>query len=291
MVKNQPIKTFISGLDIMDKFRDFLNYSFELTDKIHIDVKTILFLLFILVLTNAILKITKKVFKKRLNDEDKDKFTGVFSFLQYFIYIIVIIIGLESSGVQVSVLLAGSAALLVGLGLGLQTLFQDIISGIFILLDKTLSVNDIVEIEGKIGKIEEIKLRTTRAVTIDDKVLVIPNHKFLTESLFNWTQNGVQTTEEVTVGVAYGSDVQLVKQILLEVAGNHPQILKVNPPAVLFNDFGDSALQFKLLFSLKNSYAHMRIKSDLRFEIDKKFRENNIQIPFPQRDVHIINEK
>ncbi|MGB2224619.1 MAG: mechanosensitive ion channel family protein [Polaribacter sp.] len=291
MVKNQPIKTFISGLDIMDKFRDFLNYSFELTDKIHIDVKTILFLLFILVLTNTILKITKKVFKKRLNDEDKDKFTGVFSFLQYFIYIIVIIIGLESSGVQVSVLLAGSAALLVGLGLGLQTLFQDIISGIFILLDKTLSVNDIVEIEGKIGKIEEIKLRTTRAVTIDDKVLVIPNHKFLTESLFNWTQNGVQTTEEVTVGVAYGSDVQLVKQILLEVAGNHPQILKVNPPAVLFNDFGDSALQFKLLFSLKNSYAHMRIKSDLRFEIDKKFRENNIQIPFPQRDVHIINEK
>lgn len=291
MVKNQPIKTFTSGLDIMDKFRDFLNYSFELTDKIHIDVKTILFLLFILVLTNTILKITKKVFKKRLNDEDKDKFTGVFSFLQYFIYIIVIIIGLESSGVQVSVLLAGSAALLVGLGLGLQTLFQDIISGIFILLDKTLSVNDIVEIEGKIGKIEEIKLRTTRAVTIDDKVLVIPNHKFLTESLFNWTQNGVQTTEEVTVGVAYGSDVQLVKQILLEVAGNHPQILKVNPPAVLFNDFGDSALQFKLLFSLKNSYAHMRIKSDLRFEIDKKFRENNIQIPFPQRDVHIINEK
>ena len=275
----------------MDKFRDFLNYSFELTDKIHIDVKTILFLLFILVLTNTILKITKKVFKKRLNDEDKDKFTGVFSFLQYFIYIIVIIIGLESSGVQVSVLLAGSAALLVGLGLGLQTLFQDIISGIFILLDKTLSVNDIVEIEGKIGKIEEIKLRTTRAVTIDDKVLVIPNHKFLTESLFNWTQNGVQTTEEVTVGVAYGSDVQLVKQILLEVAGNHPQILKVNPPAVLFNDFGDSALQFKLLFSLKNSYAHMRIKSDLRFEIDKKFRENNIQIPFPQRDIHIINEK
>ena len=275
----------------MDKVRDFLNYSFELTDRIHIDVKTILFLLFILVVTNIILKVAKKLLKKRLNDEDKDKFTGVFSFLQYFIYVIVIIIGLESSGVEVSVLLAGSAALLVGLGLGLQTLFQDIISGIFILLDKTLSVNDIVEIEGKIGKIEEIKLRTTRAVTIDDKVLIIPNHKFLTESLFNWTQNGVQTTEGVEVGVAYGSDVQLVKQILLEVAANHPQILKANPPLVLFNDFGDSALHFKLLFSLKNSYAHMRIKSDLRFEIDKKFRENNIQIPFPQRDIHIINKK
>lgn len=290
MVKNQLTKIYISGYVTMDRLKDFLNYSFEISDKIHIDVKTILFLLFILVVTNIFLRVTKKVVKRKLNEQDKDKFTGIFSFLQYFIYVIVIIIGLESSGVEVSVLLAGSAALLVGLGLGLQTLFQDIISGIFILIDKTLSVNDIVEIEGKIGKIEEIKLRTTRAVTIDDKVLIIPNHKFLTESLFNWTQNGVETTEAVEVGVAYGSDVQLVKKILLEVAGKHPEILKDKPPKVLFTDFGDSALLFKLLFTINNSYSHMQIKSDLRFEIDKGFRENNIQIPFPQRDIHIIRK-
>jgi len=97
---------------------------------------------------------------------------------------------LESSGIKLSVLLAGSAALLVGIGLGLQTLFQDIMSGIFILVDKSLHVNDIIEIENKVGKVEEIRLRTTRAVTIDNKVLIIPNHKFLTNSLFNWTQNG-----------------------------------------------------------------------------------------------------
>lgn len=290
MVKNQLTKIYISGYVTMDRLKDFLNYSFEISDKIHIDVKTILFLLFILVVTNIFLRVTKKVVKRKLNEQDKDKFTGIFSFLQYFIYVIVIIIGLESSGVEVSVLLAGSAALLVGLGLGLQTLFQDIISGIFMLIDKTLSVNDIVEIEGKIGKIEEIKLRTTRAVTIDDKVLIIPNHKFLTESLFNWTQNGVETTEAVEVGVAYGSDVQLVKKILLEVAGKHPEILKDKPPKVLFTDFGDSALLFKLLFTINNSYSHMQIKSDLRFEIDKGFRENNIQIPFPQRDIHIIRK-
>lgn len=290
MVKNQLTKIYISGYVTMDRLKDFLNYSFEISDKIHIDVKTILFLLFILVVTNIFLRVTKKVVKRKLNEQDKDKFTGIFSFLQYFIYVIVIIIGLESSGVEVSVLLAGSAALLVGLGLGLQTLFQDIISGIFILIDKTLSVNDIVEIEGKIGKIEEIKLRTTRAVTIDDKVLIIPNHKFLTESLFNWTQNGVETTEAVEVGVAYGSDIQLVKKILLEVAGKHPEILKDKPPKVLFTDFGDSALLFKLLFTINNSYSHMQIKSDLRFEIDKGFRENNIQIPFPQRDIHIIRK-
>ncbi|MDD7913295.1 mechanosensitive ion channel family protein [Polaribacter ponticola] len=275
----------------MNTFRDFLNYSFELNDKIHLDVQTVIFLFVILIITNFLLKLVRKIVNKRLNNEDQGKFTAIFSFLKYFVYIIVIIIGLESSGVEVSVLLAGSAALLVGIGLGLQTLFQDIISGIFILLDKTLTVNDIVEVDDKVGKVLEIKLRTTRAVTIDDKVLIIPNHKFLTQSLFNWTQNGVQTTEGINVGVAYGSDVNLVKSILIEVAKSHPKILKTNLPRVLFTDFGNSALQFRLLFVINNSYEHLTIKSDLRFEIDAKFREHNVSIPFPQRDVHIFGDK
>lgn len=272
----------------MDRLMQFLNFSIQVTDTIHLEVKTIIFIVFVILITSFLLKLIRKIVNKRLNEEDKGKFKAIFSFLQYFVYLIVLIISLESSGIQVGVLLAGSAALLVGIGLGLQTLFQDIISGIFILLDKTLTVNDIIEVDGKVGKILEIKLRTTRAVTIDDKVLIIPNHKFLTQSLFNWTQNGVQTTEGVDVGVAYGSDVDLVKQILIEVANNHPQILKNKPPRVLFTNFGDSALEFKLLFDISNSYTHTIIKSDLRFAIDKKFREHNISIPFPQRDVHII---
>lgn len=274
----------------MKQLKDFLNYSFEVNDKIHLDVKTIIFLIFIILLTNLFLKLTRKIVTKRLNEEDKGKFKAIFSFLKYFVYILVIIIALESSGIDVSVLLAGSAALLVGIGLGLQTLFQDIISGIFILLDKTLTVNDIVEVDDKVGKILEIKLRTTRAVTIDDKVLIIPNHKFLTQSLFNWTQNGSQTTESVEVGVAYGSNVELIKGILISVAKAHPKIIKAVEPRVLFTDFGDSSLNFKLLFQINNGYEHHIIKSDLRFEIDKKFRENNVTIPFPQRDVHLFKK-
>jgi small-conductance mechanosensitive channel len=275
----------------MNKIKNFLNYSFEISDKIHLDVKTILFLVFILLLTNFLLKMVRKVVTKRLDEEDKGKFKVIFSFLKYFIYIIVIITALESSGIQVGVLLAGSAALLVGIGLGLQTLFQDIISGIFILLDKTLTVNDIVEVDGKVGKVLEIKLRTTRAVTIDDKVLIIPNHKFLTNSLFNWTQNGTTTIEKLDIGVAYGSDVEKVKKILIEVAKEHPSVLKSRKPDVLFMDFADSSLQFRLRFSINDSYTHLKIKSDLRFEIDKKFREHNVSIPFPQRDVHVFGEK
>ena len=150
---------------------------------------------------------------------------------------------------------------------------------------------DIIEIEDKIGKVDEIRLRTTRAITIDDKVLIIPNHKFLTNSLFNWTQNGIQTTEGVEVGVAYGSYLELVKDILIDVASAHPKVLKSTVPKVLFTDFGESSLQFKLLFVINNSYEHLTVKSDLRFAIDKKFRENKIVIPFPQRDIHLIKQE
>ncbi|MEO9569716.1 MAG: mechanosensitive ion channel domain-containing protein [Polaribacter sp.] len=272
----------------MEKINQFLDFSIIRTSNINIDVKTILFVIIVFILTGQLLKLIKKIVNRKLHDEDKDKFKAVYSFIKYFVYVIVLVIALESSGVNVSVLLAGSAALLVGIGLGLQTLFQDIMSGIFILIDKSLHVNDIIEIEGKVGKVEEIRLRTTRAVTIDDKVLVIPNHKFLTNSLFNWTQNGTQTTEAVEVGVAYGSDIELVKNILIEVAKAHPKVLKNISPRVLFTDFADSALQFKLLFVINNSYEHLTIKSDLRFAIDKKFRENNVTIPFPQRDIHLI---
>lgn len=270
----------------MENFKEFLDYSFQITNKIHLDVKNIIFIIVVIIATRIFLKLIRKLINRKLAEEDKGKFKAVFSFLQYFVYVVVLIIALESSGIEVGVLLAGSAALLVGIGLGLQTLFQDIISGVFILLDKTLTVNDIVEVDGKIGKIIEIKLRTTRAVTIDDKVLIIPNHKFLTQSLFNWTQNGAQTTQAVEVGVAYGSKVELVKNILIDVAKSHPNILKLPAPRVLFMDFGDSALQFRLLFNINNSYTHLTIKSDLRFEIDKEFRKHNITIPFPQRDVN-----
>ena len=275
----------------MNKIKEFLNFTFNITKDIHIDVKTILFVILVFFLTGLLLKLIKKLLDRKLEEQDKGKFKSIYSFVKYFVYILVLVVALESSGVKVGVLLAGSAALLVGIGLGLQTLFQDIISGIFILIDKSLHVNDIIELEGKVGKVEEIKLRTTRAVTIDDKVLIIPNHKFLTNSLFNWTQNGVITTETIDIGVAYGSDVEKVKQLLIEAAKEHPKILKNKTPDVLFMDFADSSLLFKLRFTINDSYAHVQIKSDLRFAIDKKFREHNVTIPFPQRDVHVFQRK
>jgi len=273
----------------MEKFKTFLNYNFRFSEDIHISVKEILVVLLVFIVTTYLLKLIRRLVTKKLPPVDKAKFETVFSFLKYFIYMIVILGVFDNMGVDVTAIFAASAALLVGVGLALQTFFQDIISGIFILIDQSVHVGDIIEIDGKVGRVVEIKLRTTRAVTIDNKVLVIPNHKYLTSILYNWTENGTKTRESVSVGVAYGSDVELVKKLLLKVAENHPSVLKKPVPIVLFMNFGDSSLDFKLVFTLNNSFEAMMPQSDIRFEINKVFAENNITIPFPQRDVHLYN--
>lgn len=268
-----------------------LNKSYHLTEKISISVMDVMILILVLVIAGILLRLIRKIITRKLPYEDKKKFKVVFSYGRWFIYVIIILITFHSLGVNVTGIFAASAALLIGIGLALQTLFQDIISGIFILVDQSVHVGDIIELEGKVGRVEEIKLRTTRAVTIDNKVLVIPNHLYLTNSLYNWTQNGIITRESVSVGVAYGSDVQLVKKLLLQAAGNHPDVLSEPEPTVLFTDFGDSSLNFKVVFTLNDSFKGQFPSSDIRFEIDRLFRENNVTIPFPQRDIHIIEKQ
>ncbi|WP_246175211.1 mechanosensitive ion channel family protein [Tenacibaculum aiptasiae] len=274
----------------MKELNKILNYTFQFNKEIGISVKSILVLIVVLILASSLLKYFKKFVKRRLQTEDKNKFDTVFSFASWFIYIIIFLTTLNTSGVDVTAIFAASAALLIGVGLALQTLFQDIISGIFIIVDQSVHVGDIIEIDGKVGRVEEIKLRTTRAVTIDNKVLVIPNHKYLSNSLYNWTQNGTTTRESVSVGVAYGSDVQLVKELLLKAAKEHPKVFEYPAPLVVFENFGDSALEFKLIFTLNDSFQALIPQSEIRFKIDQLFREHNISIPFPQRDVHIIKE-
>jgi len=273
----------------MKELNNFLNYTFAFSDNIHINVKSIIVVVFTLVISAFVLKLIRKVITRKLPPHDKAKFVSLFSYSKWFIYVVILLMTFHNMGVNVTAIFAASAALLVGVGLALQTFFQDIISGVFILIDQTVHIGDIIELDGKVGRVEEINLRTTRAVTIDNKVLIIPNHKYLVNSLYNWTENGSETREHINVGVAYGSDVNLVKELLLKVASNHPSVLSKPEPLVVFTDFGESSLDFKLIFTLNDSFQAMIPQSDMRFEIDKIFRENNIAIPFPQRDVHLYN--
>ena len=280
----------ITESSIWQRVSDFLNLHIDITKDISVSVLDLLILTTVIFVTSVVLKIIYRILTRKIPEHDKGKFQVVYGYFRWLVYVVIFLVTLDSVGVNVTAIFAASAALLIGIGLALQTFFQDIISGIFILVDQSVQVGDIIELDGKVGRIEEIKLRTTRAVTIDNKVLIIPNHLYLTKILYNWTQNGSLTRESVDVGVAYGSDVELVKKLLIDVAQKHESILKYPEPLVLFTNFGDSSLNFKLIFTLNDSFIAAIPKSDIRFEINRLFKENNISIPFPQRDIHIIEK-
>lgn len=277
--------------DIWGSILDFLNIGFHYgkgENRIDITIGIILTLVISFLLASFVLKFSRKFFTRKMNDDDKLKFISVFKFIKYITYIIVFFVILSMTGINVTPVLAASAALLVGLGLALQDLFQDVIGGIFIILDKSLLVGDVIEVEEKVGQVIEIKLRTTRAVTRDDKIIIIPNHKLIRNSIYNYTQNRKTIREKVIVGVAYGSNTNTVRDLLLESVNQHPKVLKKPQPTVMFKDFGESALIFEVYFYVKDSFRVPGIKSDIRYKIDELFREHKISIPFPQRDIHYI---
>ncbi|GAB5565890.1 MAG: hypothetical protein Wins2KO_29530 [Winogradskyella sp.] len=280
----------VKEFSFKDFFSDVLNTSIYDNGDIHINVKTLLVLVITLLLTNLFLRAIRLIVTKRLSEDYKQRFRTVFGFLKYIIFLLVIITTLDASGIKITALVAASAALFVGLGFGLQHLFEDVISGIVVISDKSIFLDDIITIEGVEAKIFEINLRTTKAITQDNKILIIPNHKFVTDVVVNWTQNNPTVREEVNISVAYGTDVDKFKILLEEVALKHDKVLKDPKPFSLFEYFGDSGLDFKLYFFTKNTFEVPVIKSDLRFAIYNEVEKQKIEIPFPQRVVHVKNE-
>jgi len=278
--------------EFLEKLKDILDWGIHIgtgEKGIHLTIGLLLLLLVTLLLTTIILRLTRGFVTRKMNREDSLKFVSIFQFLKYAIYIVVVLLTLSAAGVDITLLITASAALFVGLGLALQDLFQDLIGGIFILVDKTLQVGDVIDINGKVGRVEEIKLRTTRAHTPDDKVIIIPNHKFITDTVYNYTQNREITLEAVRVGVAYGSDVDRVSKLLIKSLEGVNGVLLDPEPFVVFEDFGNSSLDFSVRFFVADSFKTVIPKSQIRFNIDALFRANEITIPFPQRDVHLID--
>ena len=231
----------------------------------------------------------KKVIVNRgnISDLERGRRLSVYKLLQYVFWVVAVLVGLESVGFQITVLLAGSAALLVGVGLGLQEVFKDFVSGVILLFDGTIRVSDIIEVDGTVGRVREIRLRASELETREGIVMIIPNSRFITGNVVNWTHNHKLTRFSVVVGVAYGSDVEKVKNVLVSCAASNPEVVKNPAPFVFFSDFADSQLTFTLMFYSRSVFRIEFVKSEIRFAIDKAFRENNITIPFPQRDVHV----
>lgn len=271
------------------KIKEILSYKLIELEHLNVTVLSILMILLSILIAWIILRTIKHLLNNKRSSEKLDigQRNTIYQLIKYLVYTITIAIILESMGVKITLLVAGSAALLVGLGLGIQQLFNDIVSGLILLFERSLTVDEIIEVDGMVAKVKEIGLRTSNLETRDNIIIIVPNSKLVSNSLINWSHNKKYTRFRVGVGVAYGSDVQLVKSILYECAINHPDITGEVNPIVRFTDFADSSLNFEVLFWTNNMFMIENIKSDLRFAIDKAFREKGVQIPFPQQDVYI----
>jgi len=208
----------------------------------------------------------------------------------YIIYIFAFVWGLEAIGINMTILLGGAAALLVGVGLGLQSTFNDFISGIVLLFERTVSVGDILEFDNTVGTVKKIGLRSSIVETRGNISIIVPNHLLVNEKVLNWTHFSDKVRFTIDVGVAYGSDTRLVKILLMESVEKNPYVLDYPSPSVRFENFGESSLDFRLYFFSRNYMVIEDIKSDIRLEIDRLFRENNIGIPFPQRDINLYKK-
>ena len=222
----------------------------------------------------------------RLDQSTRKSLSAIF---QYLLIVLVILFVLSFIGIPLTAFTVVGGAIAIGIGLGSQNLVNNFLSGLVMMVEKPLKIGDIVEVDDRRGQVENIGARSTRIRTNDNLRLVIPNSQFLETTVVNYSLIDDVIRREVIVGVAYGSPVEKVRDLMMEAADQHQHIQRDPAPLVLFADFGDNSLVFRVLFWIKikkfvDAYV---VESDLRFALDRMFREADITIAFPQRDIHM----
>ena len=260
--------------------REFLNIRLFSIGTESIEVSSLIFLIIFIIGLSFFVKLVRKIIYKNQKLDESKKFT-IFSLVKYALYVLGFILGMNMIGINVTVLMGASAALLVGIGLGLKNIFSDFVSGIVLLLDSTIKVGDVIEVEKLVCQVKEINLRTTTVLTRDEKYIILPNTMLTKNSLINWTHSKLNSRFDIQIGVSYSSDVSDVINILQSVTGNHPKVSKEPAPFVRLNDYADSALIFKVYFWAADTFRVENLKSDLRIQYLEAFRKNGIEIPFP----------
>lgn len=221
------------------------------------------------------------------NDMDSGTQYAINQIVKYIIYVLAFIFALDRLLSDMSLIYGGAAALLVGVGLGLQQIFNDFFSGLILLFERTVMVGDIVELDGHISRVTKIGLRASRVETRDNMSQVVPNSKLVNATILNLTHNDNVVRFEVSLFVAYGTDMEKLKNILLKCAHENSSVLDSPEPFVRFLDFGERGLSVGLYFFSNEVMWAEEVKSQLRFHINSAFISNGIKIPFPQRDVHL----
>ncbi|ASS49555.1 MAG: hypothetical protein A3D31_02435 [Candidatus Fluviicola riflensis] len=281
-------------------FQKFLDYKFINYKNFSINFETIIAVVLIFFGAKVTLNLLNLYLQRRFRKDEHFDRGAEYVYMQvakYVVYTIALILCLSAFNVQPGIFLGGSAALLVGLGLGLQDVFKDMFSGFVLLFEGTIRVGDVIEFnDGKsseniVAKILKINVRTTQIETRDGNILIVPNAKLTQEYVENWSHGSNLSRFRINLIVPYNVDTQMVNDLLIQAAMSHPKVKKSEPIQVRMTDFGDHGLCMELIFWADQSWDINQYKSDIRFEIDRLFRHYKIDFPYPQRDIHVFQGK
>lgn len=274
---------------------EILNYTLLSISGYEIKVAMLVGIVFILLFNYAFLLIIRVITERKASEDfyKKGRLISINLLIKYVLWTISISLIFAILKINVTFILAGSTALLVGLGIGVQEIFKDIVSGIFILMEGTIKVRDILQVDDTFGRVTNIKLRTTELLTRDGTHVIIPNGKFITENVKNWSHHEKVARFVIRVRISYDTDIELAKQILFNVANKHESVIsndEEKPIVIRMTDFEEDAIILELKFWTGNVFTSGRLRSDLRFEIYSQFKRNGMKFPFPQRNIHIRNQ-
>jgi potassium efflux system protein len=251
---------------------------------------SILIFIGILVFTVILARIVRRAvtrFLRKRGEANEGMAYAIGRISQYVVYAMGFIFALDNVGIDLAAFAAVGAVITVGVGFGMQNVAQNFISGLILLIERPVQKGDYILVGETVGTVVSIEMRATKVVSPDGVAIIVPNSELISKNVLNETFPTSKKRVSVAVGVAYGSDVPLVKETLLALAAMHEQVLKDPLPEVFFRNFADSSLEFALAVWLPHPQVEPLVTSDLRFAIERTFREKNIEIPFPQRDVHV----
>lgn len=245
------------------------------------------FLVLVIAASRGFRRLLKRVILSKTS-LDRGQQEAIAAVTGYVVILLGLIIGLQASGFDLSALAVIAGAVSIGIGFGLQNIANNFISGLIILAERPIKVGDRIEVGNVTGEVVKISARSTSVLTNDDVTIIVPNSEFISNRVINWSHSAPRVRFHIPVPAAYGVDARLVEKALLEVAAENPNVRKDPPPVVRFKEFGDSSLNFELyVWTSVLLHRQGRLRSELNFAIYEKFKTLGIQIPFPQRDLHL----
>jgi small-conductance mechanosensitive channel len=277
--------------ELLNRWREFLDFPLFRAGGVQYTIGHLIELVVLLILVWVAEMIFRRVFLARVLSRSRLRPSVQFAITKiarYTFLVLGVYLSLQAVEISLNSLAFLAGALGVGVGFGLQNIVSNFISGLIILAEAPVALGDRVEVGGAIGRVTEINLRSTTIITSDNICIIVPNSNLITGTVINWSHGDPTVRTRLPVGVAYGTDVERLRQLLLEVAAADPDILKNPAPEVLFVGYGDSAINFELaVWSSMMVDKPLRFKSRIYYAIHKTLEANKIEIPFPQRDLHI----